>query len=139
MVTGDTVDRYFREYGGPFERVDDMTWRSTFHGDAERVGQPSRRHFSFRVRLHGAWIGFLISPYLVPAKEASVGALHERLLFLNHQMNMAKFALDETGQVALTVELPTENLDYSEFRDAIDALCYHADDLFEELSRLARR
>ena len=38
----------------------------------------------------------------------------------------------------LAVELPTENLDYSEFSDAINALCYYADDIYLELLNLSR-
>jgi hypothetical protein len=46
---------------------------------------------------------------------------------LNREINMAKFAIDDDADVVLTVELPTENLEEGEFKDALDALSYYAD------------
>jgi hypothetical protein len=50
---------------------------------------------------------------------------------------MAKFAVDSDGDVILTVELPRENLDYSEFSDALGALSHYADMTYEGVLALA--
>jgi hypothetical protein len=52
-------------------------------------------------------------------------------------MNMAKFTIDNDGDVVLTVELPRENLDYSEFSDALGALTYYADQSYPAVYALS--
>ena len=52
---------------------------------------------------------------------------------------MTKFCLDSDGDVVLTVELPTENMDYSEFSDALGALSHYADDTYLEILTLAQQ
>ena len=41
-------------------------------------------------------------------------------------MHQTKFAYDEDGDVVLTVELPTESLDYDEIAAALSGLLDHA-------------
>jgi Tir chaperone protein (CesT) family len=49
-----------------------------------------------------------------------------RLLEVNRDMRVAKFALDERGEVLLCAELPTESLDRSEFADALERIIEYA-------------
>ena len=52
--------------------------------------------------------------------------INRRLLSVNRDMRIAKFALDLDDEVVLCAELPTESLDYSELADAIERLVkYH--------------
>jgi hypothetical protein len=48
--------------------------------------------------------------------------LGRRLLAANREMRVAKFALDENGEIILCAELPTESLDFSEVADAVSRL-----------------
>lgn len=48
--------------------------------------------------------------------------LGRRLLAANREMLVAKFALDEAGEIILCAELPTESLDPSELADAVSRL-----------------
>ncbi len=48
--------------------------------------------------------------------------LNRRLLAANREMRVAKFALDENGEIVLCAELPTESLDPSELADAVSRL-----------------
>ena len=48
--------------------------------------------------------------------------LGRRLLAANREMRVAKFALDENGEVVLCAELPTESLDPSELADAVSRM-----------------
>lgn len=48
--------------------------------------------------------------------------LGRRLLAANREMRVAKFALDEAGEIVLCAELPTESLDPSELADAVTRL-----------------
>jgi hypothetical protein len=52
--------------------------------------------------------------------------LLRRLLEANRDMRVAKFALDERGELLLCAELPTESLDRSEFADAVERIMEYA-------------
>jgi hypothetical protein len=129
VVDPATVEDYLRKEERPFERIDASTWRSAFHGET--------KSFRFFIRLTENWIFFTIVPFvLAPKTERGQHSLHRLLLRLNREINMAKFAIDDDEDVVLTVELPTENLDQSEFKDALDALSYYADKHYLEAARI---
>ena len=130
-MTSNRVEELLNADGWPFERIDEHTWRSGFRGDVNS--------FRFFVRLTENWIFFTIVPFVVaPRTEESALALYRHLLKLNREINMAKFAIDDDADVVLTVELPTENLDASEFKDALDALSYYADKHYLDVLNLAQ-
>jgi hypothetical protein len=129
-ITAKRVEELLKKDGWPCQRGDDHTWRSAFKSDASS--------FTFYVRMTEDWIFFSIVPYVTtPKGEREALALYRHLLKLNRDMNLAKFALDEDGDVALSVELPTENLDDSEFKDALEALSFYADRHYLDVSKLA--
>jgi hypothetical protein len=131
MLTPQGVEEFLARDGWPFERVDDHTWRSGFRGDVNS--------FRFFVRLTENWIFFTIVPFVVaPKQEGAALKMYRHLLRLNREINMAKFAIDDDSDVVLTVELPTENLDESEFKDALDALSYYADRHYLDVLNLAQ-
>ncbi len=132
MLTPEQVEEFLAKDGWPFERVDGHTWRSGFRGDVNS--------FRFFVRLTDNWIFFTIVPFVVgPKLEGAALRMYRHLLKLNREINMAKFAIDDDADVVLTVELPTENLDESEFKDALDALSYYADKHYLDVLNLAQR
>ena len=132
MLTPERVEEYLAKDGWPFERVDGHTWRSGFRGDVNS--------FRFFVRLTDNWIFFTIVPFVVaPKNDQCALQLYRHLLRLNREINMAKFAIDDDADVVLTVEMPTENLDESEFKDALDALSYYADKHYLDVLNLAQR
>lgn len=131
MVSPETIEEYLRRDEWPFERVDEHTWRSGFRGETNS--------FRFFIRLTENWVFFTIVPFVVaPRSEACELNLYRHLLRLNRQVNLAKFALDEDDDVVLTVEFPTESFDFSEFKDALDALSYYADKNYLEILRLSQ-
>jgi hypothetical protein len=132
VLSPQRVEEFLSVDGWPFERVDENTWRSGFRGDVNS--------FRFFVRLTDNWIFFTIVPFVVaPKHESQALALYRHLLKLNREINMAKFAIDDDADVVLTVELPTENLDESEFKDALDALSYYADKHYLDVLNLAQQ
>jgi hypothetical protein len=131
VITDKTVEEFLARDDWPFERIDPNTWRSGFRGDTNS--------FRFFIRLTENWIFFTIVPFVVAARSPqNEGKLHRRLLELNREINMAKFALDDDDDVVLTVELPVETLDFSEFKDALDALSFYADRYYLEVLNLAQ-
>ena len=113
----------------PFDRLDETTWRSGFRTDATQ--------FRFFVRLTDNWIYLTIIPFVtLPDDDASLLKLFRRLLELNREITLAKFAIDK-NDVVLTVELPTESMQPSLFKDGLDALSFYANGHHKELVELS--
>ena len=131
-ITAETIDGYFQQYGWNYTRAPESNdWDTGFRGEVST--------FRILARLANDWIFFVINPFvLAPQDPECARKLHWHLLRLNQDIILVKLALDEDDDVLLAVELPTENLDYSEFADAINALCYYADDTYLELLNLSR-
>jgi hypothetical protein len=130
-VTAETIAEYFEQYGWSYDQISETDFRTGFRGDVS----------IFRIVVHIAdsWVYFSISPFVVAPQDPSCErALYKHLLHLNHEINMAKFTIDQDGDVILTVELPNENLDYSEFSGALGALSYYADDNYAQVFILAQ-
>ncbi len=130
-ISAEAIEDYFRQYGWSFHATEEEnTWRTGFRGDVST--------FSIYVRLTDNWIYFTIVPFVVAAKnEICQRKLYQHLMRLNQEMNMAKFTIDSDKDVVLTVELPGQNLQYTEFADALGALSYYADDNYVEVLNLA--
>lgn len=77
------------------------------------------------VRLDDNWLIASVVPFLATRGQASF-ELVRWLLRQNRDMYQTKFALDEDGDVVLTVELPTESIDRGEIRTALTDLLRHA-------------
>lgn len=121
------VETLLKESGRPAVQITSDTWRSRLQG--QEVNLP------FYVRLDPAgFVIFAVVPVVKSPEDADkAGALYDRLLELNQSLLMAKFSIDDDLDVVLSVEYPTDALDPSEFRDAIDALVHYADRHHQEL------
>jgi hypothetical protein len=129
-LTPEVLAGYFEQYGWTYQQIGDAHFRTVFRGDVSS--------FVIQIRIAGDWVYFSIAPFVVTPHDAECERkLYGHLLKLNHEINMAKFTVDADGDVILTVELPSENLDYSEFSDALGALAYYADDNYTEVFVLA--
>lgn len=127
-----TIHEYFSRYGWEYDFDEETaTWVTGFRGEASS--------FQVLVHLTDNWLYFIISPFVEgPRAGECEQRLHHFLLRLNHTINMAKFSVDRDGDVVLTVELPTENLSYSQFCDGLNALSYYADEYFIDAANLSR-
>jgi hypothetical protein len=129
-IAPETIEEYFAQYGWAYDQTSESDFRTGFRGDVSS--------FRIVIRIAGEWVYFSISPFVVAPEDATCERkLYKHLLKLNYEMNMAKFTVDGDGDVILTVELPSENLDYSEFSDALGALAYYADDNYAQVFILA--
>jgi hypothetical protein len=130
-ISTETIESYFEQYGWGYERLDETHLLTGFNSEVTDA-------FAIHVTLTPSWVYFTISPFVRGPKEPTCAhRLYRHLLRLCQQINMAKFAVDADGDVNLTVELPRQNLDYSEFSDALGALSYYADQNFETVQALA--
>ena len=129
-ISPETIVSYFEQYGWSYEKIGESDFRTGFRGDVSV--------FRITVRVTDDWVYFSISPFIVAPQDADCERkLYKHLLKLNHEINMAKFTIDDEGDVVLTVELPGKELDYSEFSDALGALSYYADDNYAQVFLLA--
>ena len=116
--------------GWPIEDVSEMTLRSCFRGGG--------RMFPVFIYREPEHVTFAVIPFLrLPEDDKVAGdAIVDRLLRLNREMNLAKFSVDEDGDVVLSVEYRLEDLDPSEVRDAIDVLSFYAEKYQPEMRLL---
>ncbi|MEC7520104.1 MAG: YbjN domain-containing protein [Myxococcota bacterium] len=130
QLDGQSLRALLEEGGWPCDQISDDTWRSHFRG--------RQASFPFFVRLDPAgYVCFAIVPFVKsPEAQDKSGRLYQRLLELNQTLLMAKFSIDDDLDVVLSVEYPSEELDRSEFDDALDVLSYYADRHYDELRAL---
>lgn len=125
----DEVRACLEKDGWPVETLSEVTMRSRF-----RAGE---RVFPVYVHAEGDHVLFAVIPFAKLPEDESGDVLAERLLGFNRAMNLAKFSVDEEGDVILSVEYPTGDLDPSEIRDAVDVLSFYADKHHAEVHALA--
>jgi hypothetical protein len=94
----------------------DKTWRCTLQGQAGTI--------RLVARYAGAWVYLSILPFFDRDSVKPWGAgtypagFLGRLLAVNRNLALVKFALDDDGDVVLTTELPTESLQRGELETA---------------------
>jgi Putative bacterial sensory transduction regulator len=118
-MTFDEVRACLEAGGWPVDVVSEATMRSRF-----RSGD---RIFPVFVHLEPEYATFALIPFARLPTDESGDLLADRLLVLNREMNLAKFSVDEDGDVILSVEYPLPDLDPSEVRDAVDVLSFYAE------------
>ena len=130
QLDGQSLRALLEEGGWPCDQISDDPWRSHFRG--------RQATFPYFVRLDPAgYVCFAIVPFVKsPEAQDKSGRLYQRLLELNQTLLMAKFSIDDDLDVVLSVEYPSEELDRSEFDDALDVLSYYADRHYDELRAL---
>lgn len=113
MLDEATLTGYLRTLG----------WHASPHGERTwRCAQPTHEgDLHVFVRLSENWVIASIVPFL-QTRGGNSFELCRWLLRQNRDMFQAKFAIDDDGDVVLTVEVPTESLDFSELRAAFEAL-----------------
>lgn len=120
QLEGEDIAGFFDAYGWRYERESDGLYRTGFVGDSG--------HYEIWIRVSDDWVYFTINPFLrPPAGERLSDDVLELVLRTNHDLNLAKLALDDEGDVLLTVELPVGGFGYSHFADALTALSHYAD------------
>jgi hypothetical protein len=116
--------------GWPVEALSEATMRSRFRGGG--------KVFPLFVHIEQLFITFAVIPFAKLPSDADAGdVLMKRLLELNREINLAKFSIDDDGDVVLSVEFRLADLDPSEVRDAVDVLSFYAEKHYAEVDRLS--
>ncbi|MDH5490747.1 MAG: YbjN domain-containing protein [Myxococcales bacterium] len=113
MLDEATLAKHMETLGWPMQRYGESTFLTVHSTDEGEV-----RIF---LRLSEHWLVASIVPFLETAGKITF-ELSRWLLRQNRDMYQTKFAYDEDGDIVLTVEVPTESLDYPEFRAALEGL-----------------
>lgn len=114
------IEAFLREQGWPTTRLGPNTLRSSFRGASATL--------PLVIQFEDGWLKLVVLPIArLPADVTKAERLYERLLRLNGEIMLARFSLDEDGDVLLSVEFPASELDPSEIRDALDVLTYYAE------------
>jgi hypothetical protein len=71
----------------------------------------------FRVEVGEHWVELVLGP-VFPPDHVGPEDLHLRLLTVNRDLRIAKFAMDARGAIVICAELPVESLDREEVVDA---------------------
>jgi hypothetical protein len=118
--SAEDLGHYFDAYGWRYERRDTSVFRTGFMGETG--------HYDIWLKVTEAWVYFAINPYVPrPGRGHGASTLHT-MLRANHELNLAKFAVDDDGDMLLSVEMPSEGFCYTHFADALTALAHYADD-----------
>ena len=132
-LTPEQLEQLFDEYEMPYTRAEDDT---LWYAEIAVGGEP----FEFFVNLdqEGGWVYFTVNPFVPTPDPDCLENLSCHLIRLNYDVTMAKFVIDDEGDVALTVELPAEDLTYAHFAAAVTALSNAADENYDEVLNLSR-
>jgi len=132
VVTAETINEFFVKYGWEYDYDEENNaWHTGFRGKTS--------NFTVFVHLTENWLIFSVVPYVnAPEDERCQSHLGTYLLRLNCIINMAKFSLDDDGDVMLTVELPTEGLTYAHFFDGLNAVSFYADEHYLPVLNVAQ-
>src|SRR5262249_52435227 len=97
------------------------------------------RIFPVFVHLEELFVTLAVIPFSrLPEDPEAADGLMKRLLQINREINLAKFSIDDDGDVILSVEYRLDNLDPSEVRDAVDVLSFYAEKHFAEVDGLSK-
>ena len=119
MLEEVTLAQYLEKLGWKVDPHGDRTFRS--------VHSSSEGEIVVYLRLTDHWLIASVVPFLATQGRNSF-ELSRWLLRQNRDMVLTKFAYDEDGDVVLTVEVPTESLDFSEVKAALTGLIEHTID-----------
>lgn len=123
------VEGHLQKLGWPVISLSPGTWRSSFRGNSGV--------FPLVIQVDDGWCKLLVLPIVrLPGDVDKAEKLYLRLLKLNGELLLARFSLDEDGDVILSVELPLSDLDASEIKDSLDVLSVYAERYQSELRQL---
>jgi hypothetical protein len=132
-LTSQQIEGFFEQQEMPCTRAkDDTLWYAEIAAGGEQ--------FEFFVNLdeEEGWVYFTINPFVPTPDPECLDSLSRHLTRLNYDVMMAKFVIDDEGDVALTVELPAEELAYAHFAAAVAALSGAAGGNYDEVLNLSQ-
>jgi hypothetical protein len=132
-LTPQHIEQFFDQHKTSYTRAEDDTlWYAEMAAGGEQ--------FEFFVNLdeEEGWVYFTINPFVPTPDPGCLDNLSYHLARLNYDVTMAKFVLDDEGDVAITAELPVEGFVYAHFAAAVAALSNAAGESYDEVLNLSQ-
>ena len=117
----EALKTHFESVGWGYNQLKKDTFRLGFEGE--------NGTYLILIRVTEYWIVFSINPYLKKEKKEWGANLFQILLELNDKIPLAKFSIDEDGDIALTVDMPSVGFSAEKLRKAVTTLGSCADQL----------
>lgn len=112
---------HFESVGWGYNQLKPDTFRIGFEGE--------NANYLVLIRVTDYWIVFSINPYLKKDGRVWGANLYRILLELNDKIPLAKFSIDDEGDVALTIDMPSAGFSAEKLRKAVTTLGACADQL----------
>lgn len=123
------VEEHLKRYGWQYEVKGENVILTGFRSDVAL--------FRIFMQVMEKWIIAAIVPFVPrPLPECRSG-FYAAMARLNYEMNFGKMSVDPDGDIALTVEIPVEELRFEYLTLALDALSAYAVQFYVPLSRAA--
>lgn len=111
-MTLETIRKWLRTFGWRYTPIDDTTIA---------IFRDKKRPFVFLLRVTPNWLLLKIIP-AVPVNAAHPIDIARRLLVVNRDIRLAKYAYEKDGVISMAAELPIESLQPSQLRVIIERM-----------------
>ena len=125
------IANLFRRHQWSCAALEPGVWRASFTTEREE-------DFDLYVLVAEDWVHFAVSPLLSYPSASAAPRLYPLLLRLNQELHLARFALDDDGDVNLVADAPLARLTYPVFAEVVDWLVNYVNQLAGELGRIAQ-
>jgi len=129
FATTETIGGFLKQYGWEYETHEEGFLVTGFRG---KTGS-----FRIFIQIADNWVILAIVPFTPAPVPECRDRLCRFLLRLNYEINLAKIGVDDEGDVALVVEMRSEDLRFEDIAEALDALSFYADEYYLPLANLA--
>ena len=125
--TPSEVERFLGEYGWEFRRHGRGIWLSGWSSE--------QRSFPLRVTWEDSFVEFMVQPlYKIDFDWEAYPEITAWLLEVGHRYKLIKIAIDEAGDLVMSMSLINHKLDYTAFSTSLGVIGYYADKVYEEIS-----
>lgn len=132
-LTPEQIEQFLDQQEMSYARAEDDT---LWYAEITVGGEPIE--FFVNLDEEEGWVYFTVNPFVPTPDPDCLDNLSRHLVRLNYDLTMAKFVIDDEGDVALTVELPAEDLTYAHFAVAVAALATAAEENYDEVLNLSQ-
>lgn len=132
------IESYFQHRGWQFEQIDAQTIASGF---TSALPSGERHSFPLYAMAIGDMMGdsfmrLVIVPYIERPADGYSSRLMESLSRINHDLPVAKLALDADGDLEMLIDIPATELTQPRFDAALQLLADHAGLYYEQIAAL---
>lgn len=126
MVTEQTIEQYLQKLNITFERSGERLWRTGFRGEVKNIDME-------------IWLSDSVLVVTVPfinAPRKNRTSIYKHLLELNLDLMLAKFGLDNEGDIFLRSEIVADTLSLEQFEQLIMSVVSLHDQFYGQIVAL---